>query len=46
MVANVIKEYLRTGILKMTPFLEASLIFGATWIWIWVIGPEIKRRVS
>jgi len=30
----------------MTPFQEAAMIFGATWIWIWVIGPEIKRRVS
>jgi len=28
----------------MTPFQEAAMIFGATWIWIWVIGPEIKRR--
>ncbi len=28
----------------MTPFQEAAILFGAAWIWVWVIGPEIKRR--
>jgi len=28
----------------MTPFCEAAILFGAAWIWMWSIGPEIKRR--